>query len=549
MRVVRMVRHPARPAAAMAAGLTLAFSFPNAGIWPLAPVGVALLAIAVMPQPGIARVPGRVSGRFCGRDLWRGAALGFAAGLVFFIVLLSWLLMTGIDAWLILTVAEAAYFVPLGAGLAALWRLPAAPVWQACLWVAEEALRDRWPLGGFSWGRLAFSQSGSAFTRYASLGGAPLLTFVVALAGGLAAVAVVRGTSIRWRTVSAACVAALACAGLVIPLPSANGRTVTAGIVQGNVPQLGLDFLGQAETVLNNHVQGAQRLAALVRAGKLRQPDMLIMPEDASDVDPYRDPGAYALIQSAVRDVGVPALIGTLTFTPDGHHLYNRGVVWDPRTGPGAYYDKQHLVPFGEYVPWRSLVGPYVSELQRIPYDQQPGHRPGALRLGPATVGDVICFEIAYDSIARSAVTNGGQAIVVQTNNADWGLSAQPAQQLAISRLRAVEHARPVLIAATSGISAVIAPDGRVAASTRQFSPALLDQQVRVSSARTLADQLGEAPEWILVLAGTCAAAYSVISRRAQTSEPRPPGGTEAGTGEPGTARLGREGSSGKQEA
>ena len=540
-----MGRSPARPAAAVAAGLALAFSFPNAGIWPLAPAGVALLAIAVRPQPGAAGMPGRAGGR----DLWRGAALGFAAGLVFFIVLLSWLLMTGTDAWVILTAAEAAYFAPLGAGLAALWRLPAAPVWQACLWVAEEAVRDRWPIGGFSWGRLAFSQSSSAFTRYASLGGAPLLTFVVAVAGGLIAVAVVRGTSIRWRAASAACVAALACAGLVIPLPAANGRTVTAGIVQGNVPRLGLDFLGQAETVLNNHVEGAQRLAAQVRAGKLRQPDMVIMPEDASDVDPYRDPGAYSLIQTAVRDGRVPALIGTLVFTPDGHHLYNRGVVWDPRTGPGAHYDKQHLVPFGEYVPWRSLVGPYISELQRVPYDQVPGNQPGVLRLGPATVGDVICFEIAYDSIVRSAVTNGGQAIVVQTNNADWGLSAQPAQQLAISRLRAVEHARPVLIAATSGISAVIAPDGRVAASTGQFTPALLDQQVRVSSARTLADQLGEAPEWFLVIIGTCAAAYAVISRRAQTAEPRAPGGTEAFTGEPGKARLGPEGSSGKQEA
>lgn len=502
---MRFVPHPARLAAALAGGLALAFSFPNAGIWPLAPAGVALMTIAVSTRPG---EPGRV--------LLRGAALGFTAGFAFFIVLLSWLLMTGTDAWLILTVACAAYFALLGAGLAAVSRLPGAPVWQACLWVAEEAMRDRWPLGGFSWGRLAFSQSASAFTRYASLGGAPLLTFVVALAGGLAAVAVMRGTRIRWRAAAAAGVAALAGLGLVIPLPGADGRAVTAGIVQGNVPRLGLDFLGQAETVLHYHVDGTQRLAAQVRAGRLPKPDLVILPEDASDVDPYRDPGAYALLQSAVAGIGVPALIGTLVFTPDGHHLYNRGVVWDPRTGPGSYYDKQHLVPFGEYVPWRSLVGRYISELQRVPYDQVPGHRPGVLRLGPATIGDVICFEIAYDGIVRSAVTNGGQAIVVQTNNADWGLSAQPAQQLAISRLRAVEHARPVLIAATSGISAVITPDGRMIASTRQFAPALLDSTIRVSDARTLADRVGEVPEWVLVIAGTCAAGYAVITRRAR---------------------------------
>jgi apolipoprotein N-acyltransferase len=561
--LMRLVRHPARPAAALAAGLALAFSFPNAGIWPLAPVGVALLALAVRPPAGSTGVSRR--------DLGRGAALGFIAGAAFFIVLLSWLLMTGTDAWLILSAAEGAYFVPLGAGLAAVSRLPAAPVWQACLWVAEEALRDRWPLGGFSWGRLAFSQSSSVFTRYVSLGGAPLLTFVVALAGCLAAAAVARHTTIRWRAAAALGVAALAIAGLAIPLPGANRRSVTAGIVQGNVPRLGLDFLGQADTVLRNHVAGTEQLAAQVRSGRLRKPDLLILPEDASDVDPYRDPDAYALLQSAVRDAGVPALIGTLAFTPDGQHLYNRGVVWDPRTGPGAYYDKQHLVPFGEYVPWRPLLKPYISELQRIPYDQAPGNRPGVLRVGPAGVGDVICFEVAYDGIVRSAVNGGGQAIVVQTNNADWGLSAQPAQQLEISRLRAVEHARPVLIAATSGISAVIGPDGRVIASTRQFTPALLDDTVRLSDARTLADRLGEIPEWILVLAGTCAAAYAVITRRARRGGPpakplsaalipgsSPPtdtgghgvlqGGTE-GTPEPGQALRDGEGSSGKQEA
>jgi apolipoprotein N-acyltransferase len=526
--LLRVARHPARPAAALAAGLALAFAFPNAGIWPLAPAGVALLAIAVRQEPGRP-----------GRYLRNGAALGFVAGFAFSIVLLSWLLMTGTDAWLILTVAEALYFAPLGAGLAAVSRLRWAPLWQACLWVAEEALRDRWPLGGFSWGRLAFSQSDSPLTRYASLGGAPLLTFVTALAGGLAAVAVIRGTRIRWRAATAAGVAALAGAGLLIPLPAAGGRTVTAGIVQGNVPRLGLDFLGQADTVLHNHVDATQRLAALVRAGKLPRPDLVILPEDASDVDPYHGPGAYALLQSAVRDVGVPALIGTLAFTPDGQHLYNRGVVWNPRTGPGAYYDKQHLVPFGEYVPWRSLVGPYISELQRIPYDQVPGRRPGVLRLGPATVGDVICFEVAYDGIVRGAVTGGGQAIVVQTNNADWGLSAQPAQQLAISRLRAVEHARPVLIAATSGISAVIASDGRVAATSRQFTSALLDSRIQVSDARTLADHLGEVPEWILVIAGTCAAAFAVITRRAQHQEP-----VQALRHD-----QGREGRRGKQEA
>ena len=277
------------------------------------------------------------------------------------------------------------------------------------------------------------------------------------------------------------------------------------------MPRLGLHFLGQRSAVLDNHVNAMHKLAALVEAGRLRQPDLVILPENSSDLDPYQDPDAYALINSAVRAVGVPTLVGAMTFTSDGRHLQNRGIVWSPTTGPGAYYIKQHPVPFGEYVPMRSVLTKFIKRFSLVPYDQVAGHRPGVLRLGPVTIGDVICFEVAYDGIVRDAVTHGGQAIVVQTNNADYGRTDQPAQQLAVSRLRAVEHARPVLIAATSGISAIITPDGRVIAQSRQFTQAIFVRQIRTSTALTLADRLGELPEWILTGAGTCAAALGIL--------------------------------------
>jgi apolipoprotein N-acyltransferase len=503
---------------AIAGGLLLTLAFAPAGWWPVAPVAVALITVAIW-QPGTAR------------PLRRGAALGFLAGAAFFVVLLFWLHVIGPDAWLVLALVEAAYFAPLGLGIAAVARLRLAPLWAACLWVAEEALRGRLPLGGFTWGRLAFSQSDSPFTRYASVGGAPLLTFVVALAGGLIATAALGGVRGSGRAAAAAAVdqppagarrttvrlaaaigvIALAAVGPVIPLPHAGGRSVTVAVVQGNVPRLGLGFLGQRSTVLDNHVNAMQKLAALVAAGRLRHPDMVVLPENSSDIDPYQDPGAYALINSAVRAVGVPTLVGAMTFTSDGHHLQNRGIVWSPTTGPGAYYIKQHPVPFGEYVPMRSVLSKFIKRFQLVPYDQVAGRRPGVLRLGPVAIGDVICFEVTYDNIVKDAVTHGGQAIVVQTNNADYGRTDEPAQQLAVSRLRAVEHARPVLIAATSGISAVITPDGQVLTQSRQFTQAILVRQIRISTALTLADRLGALPEWILAGAGTGAAALAIV--------------------------------------
>ena len=155
----------------------------------------------------------------------------------------------------------------------------------------------------------------------------------------------------------------------------------------------------------------------------------------------------------------MPVLVGALVDGP-GDQVSNTGIVWDPVTGPGATYVKQHPVPFGEYMPFRDVLRRLSDKVDLVPRDFARGERTGLLQVGPAAVGDVICFEVAYDGLVRDAVRAGGQLLVVQTNNATFGRSAQTAQQLAMGRLRAVEHGRAVLVAATSGISAVIAPDG-----------------------------------------------------------------------------------------
>jgi apolipoprotein N-acyltransferase len=129
--------------------------------------------------------------------------------------------------------------------------------------------------------------------------------------------------------------------------------------------------------------------------------------------------------------------------------------------------------------------------------------------MGPARVGDVICFEVAYDGLVRSAVVEGAQLLTVQTNNATFGRTPQTEQQLAMSRLRAVEHGRWVLVAATSGVSATIAPDGAVEQRAEIFTEAQLVQAVRLSDTLTPADRVGALPEVLLALVGFGAAAWS----------------------------------------
>ena len=239
-------------------------------------------------------------------------------------------------------------------------------------------------------------------------------------------------------------------------------------------------------------------------AGTLPRPDAVIWPENASDLDPFNDARAASLVEAAVKDVGVPVLVGAVLDDDRDprHYVQNAGIVWDPVTGPGERYVKRHPVPFGEYLPFRSVVTKLVGRFALVPRDFRHGTKVGVLTLGPARIGDVICFEIAYDGIVRDAVTAGGRVIVVQTNNATYGRTGESEQQLAMSRLRAVEHGRSVLVVATSGISAVVAPDGTVVDRSKEFTRDLLVAEVPLRGSLTLADRLGAWPELLASLLG-----------------------------------------------
>jgi apolipoprotein N-acyltransferase len=499
--------------AAIAAGLAMLVAFPPYGLWWLAPVGVALLAAAVHR-----------------RRLRAGFGLGALTGLTLFAPLLAWTnLHTGWVPWVLLFLLQAAYIGLLGA--LAGWASPLVdrhrwmwPLVTGVLWVAQEALRDRTPFGGFPWGRVAFSQGDSPLLRFAVLGGAPLVTFLVAVAGGLLVTAAWR----QWRVRPAALrggglalgAVALVAAGLLVPLgspASGGGEPVTVAIVQGNVPRLGLDFNAQRRQVLDNHVNATVALAGRVAAGAVDQPDLVIWPENSSDVDPTLDPRAAAAISRAADTIKAPILVGAVFRGPGERQVRNVGVVWQPGTGidMDEVYVKRHPVPFAEYVPLRSIARAVSKEVDRVRSDFVGGSTPGVLRMGPVRIGDVICFEVAYDEIVRDTVTGGAGLLVVQTNNATFDV-AEAEQQLAMVRLRAVEHGRESLMASTVGVSAFVGIDGSVSQATGFNTPAVEVSRMRPRETRTLATQLGIWPEVMLVGFAVAALVGAGLVRRSR---------------------------------
>ena len=435
--------------ASIAGGLLLYLAFPPVGWWLCAPVGVALLALALY-----------------GTAPRRAAWVGYVGALAFLFPTLSWVRPIGDDVWLALVGVEALFWAALAVAVTYVMRLRAWPLWVACLWVVQEWARGLFPVGGFPWARLAFSQGESPYTGFAALGGAPLVSFTVALTGTLLSALVIRlarGPR-RGRLVAGTLVGAVALPmlGFAVPRPGDEGETVRIGVIQGNVPGRGMHFLGdEPAVVLRNHANETHRLAQAVREGKLPKPDIVVWPENSTDIDPYQNAFAREVIDAAAKDIGVPILVGAVVKVGPSTGR-PRGLVWDPVTGPGAYYDKRKLVPFGEYTPMKDVVLALSSRAHLVGRQSIPGNTPGALRMGPVTVGAVECYEVAFDSLVRDTVNAGGTPLVVQTNNATYARTGLPPQQLAMSQLRAVEFNRAVVTAATTGISAYVNPDGRV---------------------------------------------------------------------------------------
>ncbi|MGW4849242.1 apolipoprotein N-acyltransferase [Nocardia brasiliensis] len=516
-----------RAVASICAGLLIFGSFPPRPWWFLAPLGIALLTLVV-----------RGRGR-----LRAGFGYGFLAGLAFFVPLLPWTgIYVGPVPWLALSTVCAVYIGLFGLLARMVGRLPGWPLWVALAWASAEWARSSFPFGGFPWGRLAFGQADGWFLPLASLGGAPFVSFAVALTGAGAA-ALVRqlgvlfadarpagepptgrapeqiaaGRRAAWLgcAAAAATLAVLPLAGLLLgatlPAPDQGDRVITVAAIQGSVPRLGLDFNAQRRAVLDNHVRRTEELARAVAAGAAKKPDVVIWPENSSDIDPLRNADAAALITRASERIGAPILVGAVLVNGD-RTTTNSVIVWNGAAGPGERHDKKIIQPFGEYLPMRSFFRLFSEYADRAGYFV-PGHGDGVVRAAGIDIGVATCYEVAFDRAFEDAMRAGAQLLTVPTNNATFGDSEMTYQQLAMSRVRAVEHGRALVVAATSGVSAIIAADGTVQQESPQFVPAALVAQLPLRSSNTFATSVGPLPERVFV-ALTAAAVLAVLIRQ-----------------------------------
>jgi apolipoprotein N-acyltransferase len=281
---------------------------------------------------------------------------------------------------------------------------------------------------------------------------------------------------------------------LVFPLDgAAQTGTLRVGAVQGDVTVTREGLFAREREVLDNHVKQTQ---ALVDSSGGKNLDVVLWPENATDIDPRADQVAYDAIESAATAAQAPILVGAMEYLPTGQR-YNQGLLWVAGRGVVDQYAKQHPAPFAEYMPARNFFRTFSSKVDLIRTDMLAGTEVGVLDLEApvlgrtVALGDVICFEVAYDSLVAQAVQAGAELLVVQTNNASFGQSEESTQQFAMTRLRAIEHGRATVQISTVGVSAAVAPDGSLMTPlTPLFAPAHFTADLPLRTSLTPATHL-----------------------------------------------------------
>lgn len=511
----------ARRAVAAVAGILTAVAFQPIGFYPALFVGVPLLTICVLtapPPPPIKPGAGRVRS-VLHRLRGHGLSVGYFYGLAFCLVGLQWL--RAIIAFLPVPLAlfEAGFFALLAVGIRAVSKLPAWPVWAAGCWVAVEYGYSNFPFGGFGWLRLAYATVDTTLSGYLPLIGIAGVSFVTALIAQLLAWIVVTDVAARRKLVGGVLAVVIALLGVAAAQyrPAATDRSVTVGLVQGNVDGAGIDFLGRARSVTNNHLSETITLVAKARTGEIPQPEFVVWPENSTDIDPLRDPITKRTVQTAVDTVGTPILVGAVTLGPGPNQRQTTGIWWDPVAGPTAVHYKRNLVPFGEYVPFRSVLQPLFPILDRVGRDSVPGTDPGVLdvRLAdgtPLKVGDAVCFELAYDKTMYDIIRGGAEIVVVQSNNATYRGTGQPEQQFAMTRARAMESRREVLVATTNSLSGYVEADGSVTMITREGTSASAAFTMPIRTTITPAMTVGPVLEVAVAVIAVAAVAFALVA-------------------------------------
>jgi apolipoprotein N-acyltransferase len=359
--------------------------------------------------------------------------------------------------------------------------------------LALEELRSRFPFGGFGWLRIGFSQVDAPYARLASVGGVSLLSLATLLLGVAAFQLAKRGSGLTLPGIAIA----LTLTGIFIFPNNSPRQTFQVLAVQGSVPKLGLDFNERATAVFNRHLTATEKALASTDNSnrKQKRPDLILWPENSVDVDPFNNPLIGSAISKLVDKNKTPVIIGAVLRTDN--ELQNASILWEPKTGATTTYIKRHLTPFGEVMPLRSTLT-FFSDLPNQVEDFSPGTSAVIHKVGQANIAPIICFELIDDQLIQSSA-NSSNLFVVQTNSATFANTAQSAQQLAITRIRSIEHARYAVSVSTVGISAIIDTNGVVLKSTKENIATSINSTVALNATKTNYDRVGEFA-WVLVL-------------------------------------------------
>ena len=460
--------------ASIAAGAIVAWSFyPNH--WWASVVGMAILLLTLDSKQRRTRL-----------KLTSAFALTFVAFHV------QWVSVLGNDAWfglVILCTLPWLLFalLPIDSKSKRFYFQPAALV------IVLEAIRASWPWGGFPWGLLAYSQVDGPLVALSTIGGQSLISGVVVVCAAISV------KFVKFRSISALMLLLFIsiCSACVNSFTSSDSVQLAA--IQGNVPRVGNESSAQRAAVLNNHVETTEKLLAEIETGSTPEPDLIVWPESGTDIDPLVSGIAADAINKLASRSAAPILIGATTWYSSGSEgdgPTNSGIMWTD-SGPSQIYSKNHLVPFGEYVPLRDVLAKWITRFDQIPNDFVPGEGPGVFDVSGAQIGDVICFEVAYANHVYDTINAGARVITVQTNNATYGNTTQPEQQFAITRFRAIETQRAFLVASTSGISGLIQNDGSVTDKTKQFESAVVTGEAPLISEKTFSTKY---TYWVFIL-------------------------------------------------
>lgn len=407
----------------------------------------------------------------------RRALSAFVFAFTFSAVLLHWTsTYVGSTPWIILSFGLSLLYLPLA--LVGRWGIASYPL----IFVVLEEVRNRFPFGGFGWARIAYSQPDAPYVAIASRGGAIALSAITVLLAGFAYFALNKKVQLGFMVPLLV---------LFIPSNIANVNQTSVLMIQGNVPELGLDFNTRAKQVFSNHVDETKKALA-----KNQKVDFIVWPENAVDVDPYANKDVYEELESFDKPLIIGAIVGK------GEKLLNTSILWGDKTQD--IYVKQHLTPFGEYIPLRSLAKKFSPLVNQVD-DFSPGNQQKIFTIGLAKVAPVICFELIDDEILSKAAKSSN-LLVVQTNSATFGKSAESAQQLSITRIRAIEHSRNVVSVSTTGISAVIDFNGTILTQTSMGTTEHVFAEVGLIEQSSPRDRYGDWAGvftliWLLVVA------------------------------------------------